>query len=302
MNEFLSDCEAFLDHQDIKLLRALSSDEEVVKSIEKVFEAPEYAGKYLVMLKDRPKALYIIAKLSERISRYFDGENRERVFELFLKSLRLISDLKDKSINQSVFFLVKEAIERRIDDGDYETAALLITEFYHFGFKSQLKRILFKVGEITEKGDFERAINILSRLKQNEVIRELKTQIYIEWGRRYMELKDYLAAEIQLKEALNFAENDLDVKEIKMLLYDALKNQNKFEDAMKQLETIDTSSPIEELKVLREKAKLLLSWAEKSKDVDNALEKYDAAYRIAVKIGDSELARKCLEKANVLKK
>jgi tetratricopeptide (TPR) repeat protein len=282
----------------------MKRDETVSKPIIKIFENPEYAGKYLIMLKDRPKALFIVAKLSERISKYFKGEEGEAIYNIFLKSVRMIKDTTDTSLKQSLFLLVKEAIERRMNEGDFETAASLISEFYSFGFKNQFKKILFTASELAEKGDFERTIKILNSLSPSEIVRELRTQIYFEWGKKLFSLKNYTSAEIQLREALKFSENEEISRETRFVLAEVLRKLGRFEESYRELSKIEPQNPVEEIKILRNAARTLMEWGEflQKEDADSAIDKFNEAYQIAMRIGDTSIAEIAFKKAqNTLK-
>jgi tetratricopeptide (TPR) repeat protein len=299
MEEFLKDAEVFLDYPDMKVLRAISRDETVSRPIVKIFENPRNAGKYLVILKERPKALFIVAKLANRISKYFKGEEEKIIYDLFLKAIKMIKDHKDPSIRNAIFLLLKETIKRKLEEGDYEGAASLISEFQEFGFKNYFKKILLISSELAEKGDFEGSISIVNRLGPSAIVNELKTQIYLEWGKRLMELKDYVSAETQLKEALKYAKSNFTLSEIYLMLSSTYKNLGKFEQAYNQLLKIEPENPVEEIKLLREAAKLLLIWGKnlEKEDKDMALEKYNQAYQISLRIGDTSTSKDALEKA-----
>ncbi len=299
MEEFLKDAEVFLDYSDMKILRAVSRDETVSKPIIKIFENPENAGKYLVILKERPKALFVVAKLANRISKYFKGDEGRIIYDLFLKAVRMLKDQRDAWIKNAVFLLLKETIERKLEEGDFEEAASLVSEFQGYGFKNYFKKILLVSSELAEKGDFERAISIVNRLGPSATVNELKTQIYLEWGKRLMDLRDYSSAETQLKEALKYAKSHDTLTEIHLTLSKIYKKLGKFEQAYNQILRIEPENPVEEIKLLREAAKILMDWGKKleKEDKDEALEKYNQAYQIALRIGDISISKKAIERA-----
>ncbi|RLI83384.1 hypothetical protein DRP07_03505 [Archaeoglobales archaeon] len=299
MEEFLKDAEVFLDYSDMKILRAVSRDETVSIPIIKIFENPKNAGKYLVILKERPKALFVVAKLANRISKYFKGAEGKIIYDLFLKAVRMIKDYEDPWIKNAVFLLLKETIERKLEESNFEEAASLVSEFQNYGFKNYFKKILLVSSELAEKGDFERAISIINRLGPSAMVNELKTQIYLEWGRRLMDLKDYSSAETQLKEALKFATSHDTLSEIHLLLSEIYKKLGRFRQAYDQILKIEPENPVEEIRLLRETAKILMEWGKKleREDKDEALEKYNQAYQIALRIGDISISKKAVEKA-----
>jgi tetratricopeptide (TPR) repeat protein len=299
MEEFLRDAEAFLDYSDLRILRAVSRDETASLPILKIFENPENAGKYLVILKDRPKALFVVAKLANRISKYFKGSEGEVIYDLFLKAIRIIKDYKDPWIKNAVFLLLKETIERKLREGDFEEAASLVSEFHEYGFKNYFKRILLVSSELAEKGDFERAVNIINRLAPSARVNDLKTQLYLEWGKRLRNLGDYTSAEIQLKEALRYAASHDTLLEISLTLSSLYERQRMFEKAYNQILKVEPQNPVEEMKLLREAARILMEWGSEveKKDKDEALEKYNQAYQLALRIGDVSMSKKAVEKA-----
>jgi len=299
MEEFLKDAEVFLDYSDLKILRAVSRDETVSKPILKVFESPENAGKYLVILKERPKALFVVAKLANRISKYFRGEEGRTIYDLFLKAIRMLRDQEDSWIKNAVFLLLKETIERKLKEGDFEGAASLVSEFQEYGFKNYFKKILLVSSELAEKGDFERAVNIINLLGPSATVNELKTQIYLEWGKRLMDLRDYNTAETQLREALKHATSHNALSEIRLTLSNVYKKLGKFENAYSQILKIEPENPVEEIKLLREAAKILMEWGKKleAENKDEALEKYNQAYQLALRIGDTSISKRAFERA-----
>ncbi len=299
MEEFLRDAEVFLDYSDMKILRAVSRDETASKPIIKIFENPENAGKYLVILKERPKALFVVAKLANRISKYFKNDEGKIIYDLFLRSVRMLKNQKDAWIRNAIFLLLKETIERKLEEGDFEEAASLVSEFQEYGFKMYFKKILLVSSELAEKGDFERAISIVNRLGPSTTVNELKTQIYLEWGKRLMDLGDYSSAELQLKEGLRYAKSHDTLSEIHTTLSKIYKRLGKFEQAYKQIMKIEPENPVEEIKLLREAAKILMDWGVRleKEDKDEALDKYNQAYQLALRIGDISISKKALEKA-----
>ena len=299
MEEFLKDAEVFLDYSDLKILRAVSRDETASTPILKIFENPENAGKYLVILKERPKALFVVAKLANRISKYFKGDEGRVIYDLFLKAIRMLKDQEDAWTKNAVFILLKETIERKLKEGEYEEAASLVSEFQDYGFRNYLKKILLVSSELAEKGDFERAISIINRLSPSATVNELKTQIYLEWGKRLADLKDFTSAEIQLKEALKYASSHDTISEIHLMLSNVYKKLGKFEQAYNRILKIEPENPVEEIKLLREAAKLLMEWGKKleKESKDEALDKYNEAYQLALRIGDISLSKEAIERA-----
>lgn len=254
------------------------------------------------MLKERPKAIFIVAKLSERISKFFEDKEAELIHNLFLKAIRMIKDTTDTTLKQSLFMLIKEAIDRRMKEGDYEGSASLISEFYNFGFKNEFKKILFIASELAEKGDFERALKILNSLFPSEIVNELKTQLHFEWGKKLFSLKNYSSAEVQLREAIKLSKNDETTADAKVLLTEVLERQRKYEQAYRELRDIIARNPVEEIKISRKMAKLLINWGEdiKSEDPDQAIDKLNEAYQISLRVGDSELGNLAFKKAKII--
>jgi tetratricopeptide (TPR) repeat protein len=266
----------------------------------KTFENPENAGKYLIILREKPKALFVVAKLAERISYFFKGNEEKAVFNLFLKSIRMIKDSDDASLKQGIFILLKNAIEKRMDDGDYEVAASLISEFYNFGFKNLFRKILFITSELAEKKEFSKSINILNQLTPSPVIIDLKTQILIEWGKYLIDIGDYNSAEMRFKEALKLTDSPETRSEIHLLLSGIYVRMERYKEAYELFMQVDAQSPKEEIEIQREIARILLIWGkslEKSGDVESALEKYSEAYQLAFRINDHELTTKAVKNA-----
>jgi tetratricopeptide (TPR) repeat protein len=77
------------------------------------------------------------------------------------------------------------------------------------------------------------------------------------------------------------------------------EKQRKFEKAYNQILKIEPQNPVEEMKLLREAARILMEWGSEveGEDKDEALEKYNQAYQLALRIGDVSMSKKAVEKA-----
>jgi tetratricopeptide (TPR) repeat protein len=257
MDELIESLKEFLDEEDQKILRSLSKDLTVMQVLKKVFTEPEKAEKYLILIRDNYLALLLTTKLAERISRYLEKEDEEQALTIFLKGISYLNEMKDRRAIQTVFSLLKEAIDSRLNLGKYETAAMLVTCFRDFGFNSYVKRLLYHALEISESGDFPRAARILDLLPQNEEILTVKSYILLEWGKS-IAVSDPEAGLRRLEEAVRI--RGLPAAKIAMAeIYESIGNYAKAYEIYSALK----NQPEVERKLLR----LLIEWGEETKDL-----------------------------------
>jgi tetratricopeptide (TPR) repeat protein len=292
---FVEEVSVFLEPEDLKLLRILMRDDVTAASITRIFEDPENAGKYLVILKERPKALFIVAKIAERIERYLEGEEASLSFELFMKSLEYIKDTHDNALKLKILLLVRDTIIRKMKEKDYETAAILTSEFFDFGLKDCLKKLLLIVSDLSEDGEYSRAMRILNFLTPSSSINELKSHILEEWGKSLMAQGDYINAISRFTQAMRLTNR----KDVLMNLADAYFKAEEFKKAYEAYSAIETSAK-NEVEVLRKMSMLLNSWGEKlvnEGEYEKAVDKFNEAYQTAIRINDDDIAVNALKSA-----
>jgi len=293
--EFIRDVANFLEPEDLRLLRILMRDDVTSASITKIFEDPENAGKYLVLLKERPKAIYIVAKIAERIEKYLKDEEASISYELFMRALDQIKNTSDNVLKQKIHLLVRDAIIRKINEREYETAAILISEFYDFGLKDCFRKLLLIVSELAEDGEYQRAFKTLNLLPASGIIEELKSHILEEWGRSFMAKGEYLNAASRFAEAIRIANR----KELYTELGDAYFRAKEFEKAYEAYKSVDLSAR-NEIDILKRISMLLNSWGEELVNLgqyEEAIDKFNEAYQAAIKINEDEIAVNALKSA-----
>lgn len=257
MDELTESLSKFLDEEDQKILRTLSKDYTVLQVLKKVFDEPEKAEKYLILIKDNYFALLFTTKLAERISRYLEKEDEEKALNIFLKGIGYLAEVKDRRAIQNVFSLLKEAIDSRLSLGKFETAAKLVTSFKEFGFNNYIKKLLFHALEVSESKDFTRAIRILDLLPMNEDVLTVKAYVLLDWGKS-ISASDPEAGLRKIEEALKI--KDIPSARIAMAeIYESIGNYSKAYEIYSALK----NQPEIERKLLR----LLMEWGEESRDI-----------------------------------
>lgn len=262
MEKFFQILMKFLDEEDARVLKSISSDSVLAHSIKKIFEKPENSAKYLIFLKDNPNGVYLVAKAADRLSRYLDGKDSEVVFGVFFSALKLLRDSGDKKTIQGLFSLLREAIEYRLANGRYEDAARLAVEFQDFGLKNYIKKILFFVFEVVENGDYLRAMRILDMLPKSEDILDVKASILLEWGKK-LSLSIPEAGIKKIEESLSIRETE----EAKLALAEVYENIGEYKKALSIYYSMKNYPGVAE-KI----ARLLMEWGEIEKDLDKLYE------------------------------
>ncbi|HID42726.1 MAG TPA: hypothetical protein EYP30_02970 [Archaeoglobaceae archaeon] len=293
--EFIRNVANFLEPEDLRLLRILMRDDVTSASITKIFEDPENAGKYLVLLNERPKAVYIVAKIAERIEEYLEGEEASISYELFIKALDRIKNTENNVLKQKIHFLVRDAIIRKINEKEYEIAAILISEFYDFGLKDCLRKLLLIVSDLAEEGEYQRAFKTLNLLPHSSITEELKSHILEEWGKGLMTQGEYINAASRFLEAIRTGNR----KELFTSLGDAYFRAKEFDKAYDAYKSVELSAK-NEVDVLRRISMLLNFWGEElvnEGEYEKAVDKFNEAYQTAVKINDDEIAVNALKSA-----
>jgi tetratricopeptide (TPR) repeat protein len=268
MEKFMDSISNFVDEEDIKLLKALSNDPIVVHSIKRIFEHPEKSSKYLILLRDVPAAVYIVAKVAERLSKYLEGEDEAKCFGIFLTALRELKDCRERRLLQNMFLLLKESIERRLIEGKYEDAAKLVMEFQEFGFKSYIKKILFFALEVSEEGDYSRATRILDLLPETEAVIDAKASVLLEWGKT-IAMSNPEAGLKKIEEALKFK----DTPEVRIAMAEIYESMGNYEKAYFIYSSLRAVYPGIERKISR----MLMEWGEETGDVEKLREAYNLA-------------------------
>jgi tetratricopeptide (TPR) repeat protein len=269
MEKFIETLSNFIDEEDIKLLKVLSKDPIAMHSMKRIFENPEKAAKYLTLLKDSPSTIYLIAKIAERISTYLDGEDEARSFGIFLTALRMLRNCNDKKIMQNSFLLLKESIEKRLIDGRYEDAAKLVVEFQDLGFRSYVRKIVFFALEVSEDGDYRRALRILDILPDYDEVISSKASVLLEWG-KLIALSNPEAGLKKIEESMSLRETP----EGKLAMAEIYESMGNYEKAYKIYSSLRGLFPGIEKKISR----MLMEWGVESKDVEKLREAYALAF------------------------
>jgi tetratricopeptide (TPR) repeat protein len=281
MRDFVESLANFLDEDDVKMLKAVSSDPIILHSLKRIFEHPEKVSKYMILLKDAPTTVYLVAKIAERLSRYLEGEDESKCFGIFLTSMRELKDCKDRKIVQNMFLLLREAIERRLMEGKYEEAAKLVMEFQEFGFKSYIKKILFFALEVSEDGDYKRAMRILDLLPSSDEVSASKASVLLEWGKS-IAVRNPEAGLRKIEESLKHRETP----EAKLAMAEIYENIGNYEKAYYIYSSLRNVYPGIEKRISR----MLMEWGEESSDVEKLKEAYNLA--LDDKILAEEIARR----------
>ncbi|WP_456329383.1 tetratricopeptide repeat protein [Archaeoglobus sp.] len=268
MEKFIESVANFIDEDDVKVLKAVGSDPITLHSIKKIFDYPEKASKYLILLRDSPVAIYLVAKISERLSRYLEGEDEAKCFAVFLTALRELKGCGDRRVLQNMFLLLKEAIERRLSDGKYEDAAKLVMEFQDFGFKSYIKKILFFALEVSEEGDYRRAMRILDLLPETDAVIDAKASVLLEWGKS-LALSNPEAAMKKVEESLKLK----DTVDARLAMAEIYENLGNYEKAYFIYTSLRSIYPGIDRKISR----MLMEWGEETGDVEKLREAYNLA-------------------------
>lgn len=264
MEKFVEDVARFLDDDDVRILRTLSNDAVILHSIKKIFENPDKVSKYLILLRDSPVSVYIVAKIAERLSRFLEGDDESKCFGIFLTSLRELRKCNDRKILQNMFTLLKEAIDRRIADEKYEDAARLVVEFQDFGFKGYIRKILFFALEVSESGDFARAISILSHLPNSEAVTEAKASVMLEWGKALAKANPEAGLR-KIEESLKFK----DTLEARIAMAEVYEAMGSYEKAYEIYSSLKGYPGID-----RRISRMLMEWGEETGDVEKLKEAY----------------------------
>jgi len=167
-----------------------------------------------------------------------------------------------------MFILLKEAIERRLIEGKYEDAAKLVMEFQEFGFKSYIRKILFFALEVSEDGDYRRAMKILDLLPNIDEVIVSKANILLEWG-KYLSLSDPDAGIRKIEESIKLKETT----EAKLAMAEIYENIGNYEKAYYIYSSLRTVYPGIERKMSR----MLLEWGEETGDPEKLKEAYNLA-------------------------
>ncbi len=268
MEKFIDSVSNFIDEDDIKLLKALSNDPIIVHSIKRIFEHPEKARKYMILLRDTPATIYLVAKIAERLSRYLEGDDESKCFGVFLTALRELKNCRDRKTLQNMFIILKEAIERRLVEGKYEDAAKLVMEFQEFGFKSYIRKILFFALEVSEDGDYRRALRILDLLPETEAVRDSKASVLLEWG-KFQALTNPEAGLKKIEESLRVK----DTTEARLAMAEIYETMGNYEKAYFIYSSLKTAYPGIERRISR----MLMEWGEETGDVEKLKEAYNLA-------------------------
>ncbi|MDW7990231.1 MAG: hypothetical protein RMH75_06175 [Archaeoglobaceae archaeon] len=258
----------FLSEEDQKILRTVIKDPVTHEVLKKLFEEPETAEKYLLLIKDNINAIFLAAKLAESIGRYLDGEDEEKCLNIFLRSIEYLKGIKDRKAVYSVFNLVREAIDNRITMEKYETASKLVNLFLELGFGSYLRKLVFHAIEIADSGDYARSIKILDNLPELEDVLTAKAYILVEWGKK-LSVSDPELALSKVEEALKLRE----IPSAKLVIAEIFENLGNYPKAYEIYKSIKDQPSVEKRLV-----RLLMEWGEEEKDIKKLEEAKSFAY------------------------
>lgn len=246
----------FLSEDDQKILRVVAKDRITFEVLKKLFESPESAEKYLVLLRDNPNAILIATKIAESVGRYLNPEDEDKCLNIFLRAIEYMKESKNRKSIYNVFNIVKEAIDSRISLGKYESASKLVSIFLNLGMGSYVKKLVFHAIELTENGDFTRALRILNNLPPNDEVLTTKAYVLVEWGKK-IAISDPQLGLSKVEEALKL--KDLPSAKIAMAeIHESLGNYAKAYEIYNSLR----GQPGVDAKL----ARLLMEWGEDEKD------------------------------------
>ncbi|MEM2694367.1 MAG: hypothetical protein QXQ83_02315 [Archaeoglobaceae archaeon] len=257
MDETIETLSKFLDEDDRRILRSVAKDEIALQVLKKVFEEPEKAEKYLVLIKDNPHATFLTAKLSEKIGRYLNSVDEEKCLNIFLAAMNYLKERKDRKIIEKIFSILKDAIDSRIANGKFETASKLVSSFLDLGFGSYVKKIVFRAIEVADAGDYSRAVRILDLLPQKEEVITTKSYILLEWGQKVSASNPEIGIE-KIREALKLK----DIPSAKLIIAEIYENIGNYSKAYEIY-----SSLKDQPNVGKRIARLLMEWGEEERDI-----------------------------------
>jgi tetratricopeptide (TPR) repeat protein len=170
---------------------------------------------------------------------------------------------------QNSFLLLKESIEKRLIDGRYEDAAKLVVEFQDLGFRSYVRKIVFFALEVSEDGDYRRALRILDILPDYDEVISSKASVLLEWG-KLIALSNPEAGLKKIEESMSLRETP----EGKLAMAEIYESMGNYEKAYKIYSSLRGLFPGIEKKISR----MLMEWGVESKDVEKLREAYALAF------------------------
>ncbi|MFN3384143.1 MAG: tetratricopeptide repeat protein, partial [Archaeoglobaceae archaeon] len=224
--------------------------------LKKMFESPESAEKYLVLLRDNPNAILIATKIAESVGRYLSSEDEDKCLNIFLRAIEYMMEIKDRKSVYNIFEIVKEAIESRIALGKYESASKLVKIFLNLGMNTYVKKLMFHAIEVSESGDFARALRILNDLPQNDDVLTTKAYILLEWGKNIASRDPQLGLS-KIEEALKLKE----LQSAKVAMAEIYENIGNYARAYEIY-----SSMRDRPGIATKLARLLMEWGEEEGD------------------------------------
>lgn len=246
----------FLNDDDYKTLKNICLDNMVAYSIKKIFEKPEKASKYIALLKNNPTAVLIIAKAAENMSKYLNGNDYEKAFSIFFSALKALKDVQDKKSSYLLYPLIKDAVERRLSEGKFEDAARLVVEFQEFGFKDYIKKILFFILDLSEE-DGLRALRILNMFPEDDITKEVKASILLEFGKKIALSNPQLGIS-KIEESLKIKDDPV----AKLSLAEIYESIGKYNEALQCYLSVKNYPSVS-----NRIARLLMEWGEIEGDV-----------------------------------
>lgn len=257
MDETIEILSKFLDEDEQKILRSVAKDEIALQVLKKVFEEPEKAEKYLVLVEDNPYATFLTARLSEKIGRYLNGVDEERCLNVFLTAMNYLKERKDRKIIEKIFLILKDAIDSRITNGKFEIASKLVSSFLEFGLGGYVKKIAFHAIEVADAGDYSRAVRILDLLPQNDEVVKTKAYILLEWGQKISASNPELGIE-KIEEALKLR----NIPSARLIMAEIYENIGNYPKAYEIYSSLKDHPGVE-----KKIARLLMEWGEEEKDI-----------------------------------
>jgi len=268
----------FLSEREQRIFRGVIKDPIALEVLKKLFEDPENAEKYLILIKDNIHAIFIAAKLAEGIGRHLNGEDEDKCINIFIRSLSHLRDFKDKRVEYDIFEIVKEAIESRISMKKYESASKLVNFFQNLGLRNYVKKLIFHAMEVADGGDHARAVRILNQLPSYDEVLTAKAYILVEWGKK-ISASNPEAALSKIEEALKIR----DVPSAKLIKAEIFESLGNYAKAYEIYKTIKDQPEVE-----KRLARLLMEWGEEERDIKKLEEARSLVLNDAVMLEEIE--------------
>lgn len=149
------------------------------------------------------------------------------------------------------------------------------------------------ISDLSESGNYERALKIINLLTPSESVNELKSHILEEWGRKFAERGGFIKAASRYLEAIRVGNR----RDLMMDLGEIYFKLGEYENAYEIYNNVEVSSKNENL-IKRRKSELLIKWGEElasKRKLKEASDKFHEAYQTANSINDDELSIRALK-------